>query len=557
MKISGDFQMTKNQADKKVLQYKDKIFGFALSKTNDLEQAEELSSQIICEVYISLLSKDNIINFDGYIYRIASNVYSKFVHGLIEGRRLSSIDSNLPEGLFATQDHYFYEDNKAELDFLRKEIGYLSQRQRTVVYLFYYENLTVTKIAKALNISVNTVKWHLSDARSTLKEVMIMNYENEKIDITQAINPIYFATMGHYGNPGPNNNDTQTMFDSRIKQNIAWSCYWEPKTLSEIARTIGVPSAYIQDELQKLVDNGYIDQIDNSKNPKFQTNMVIFDSRSNKPAEFSYNLDEEHKNNAHKLCTEYFPKLFEDFAADPEHWGMSCPNNDLNFLKYNLVMATMTFLGQSDESAEIEKLKVKRPDGGNFVAIATVTDDCSNMQEEDSEHWICGYMWNANDYYHCLQLQCKYTERSEDWRNNLFSETLCKFIKNNCNPDALKLEEYENLCKIGIIHKNQVQCAIMHGKNTSIWDQLKPKMAKYETLIASFKDYSQDLDKKVLSKIEKAFPPQALPFIRATKKNLMSSQSMIPYVLEEMLKTGMLKELSPVQKKAVLCIMSI
>ena len=97
----------------------------------------------------------------------------------------------------------------------------------------------------------------------------------------------------------------------------------------------------------------------------------------------------------------------------------------------------------------------------------------------------------------------------------------------------------------------------MHGKNTSIWDQLKPKMAKYETLIASFKDYSQDLDKKVLSKIEKAFPPQALPFIRATNKNLMSSQSMIPYVLEEMLKTGMLKELSPVQKKAVLCIMSI
>ena len=37
----------------------------------------------------------------------------------------------------------------------------------------------------------------------------------------------------------------------------------------------------------------------------------------------------------------------------------------------------------------------------------------------------------------------------------------------------------------------------------------------------------------------------------------MNSQSMIPYVLEEMLKAGMLKELSPVQKKAVLCIMSI
>ena len=58
--------MKKKDADKKILQYKQKIYGFALSKTRDYEQAQELAQEIICEVYISLLNSENIVNYDGY-----------------------------------------------------------------------------------------------------------------------------------------------------------------------------------------------------------------------------------------------------------------------------------------------------------------------------------------------------------------------------------------------------------------------------------------------------------------------------------------------------------
>jgi len=548
--------MTKAQADKKVLQYKDKIFGFALSKTKDYQQAEELSSQIICEVYISLLKTDNIVNFDGYIYRLASNIYSKFINGLVQGRKVSSIDSTTADSSLASEDKYFYEDNKKELEILKKEIGYLSERQRTIVYLHYYQNMSVTTIAKALNISANTVKWHLSDARSTLKEVMIMNYENETIDTNQAVNPVTFKYMGHCGTPGTNNSDTTTMFDSRIKQNIAWSCYWEAKTLSEIARTIGVPIAYVKDELQKLVDYGYIDQIDNSKNPKFLTNMVIFDERGNRPESHKYDFSAEQKETAKKLCSELFKPIFADFEADSNHWGMSCPNNDVNFMKYSLVMAVMNNLGSSEGYSQIEKLKVKRPDGGNFVAISTVTDDCS-PSGGSNDYWIMGYMWNGTENGFTLQVQCKYTDRSMEWRENLFTDELIKFYTNNCNPDSLQLEEYELLQKSGMLEGKEIQCVTMKGGNTSVNEQIKPYMEKFSGLVEDLKLFGKDLDERIFEKIKPAFPSQALPFIKASNTDSIFNQTMIPYIIEEMIAAGMLEKLNEKKAKASMYILSI
>lgn len=63
--------MNKSQADTIILQYQKKIYGFALSKLSNLAEAEELASEIICQVYQAFRQQDNIANPDGYVYRIA------------------------------------------------------------------------------------------------------------------------------------------------------------------------------------------------------------------------------------------------------------------------------------------------------------------------------------------------------------------------------------------------------------------------------------------------------------------------------------------------------
>ena len=60
--------------------------------------------------------------------------------------------------------------------------------------------------------------------------------ENVKIEENLAVNPIKFAFIGSSGTI--EKKDTEDFFDTRLKQNIAWACYNESKTVSEIAREI-------------------------------------------------------------------------------------------------------------------------------------------------------------------------------------------------------------------------------------------------------------------------------------------------------------------------------
>lgn len=84
--------MKKQYADQLILQYQNKIFGFALEKMRNISQAEELASNIVCEVYKSFLNAENIINTDGYVYRIARNVYARYIHILNEGKNFENIN---------------------------------------------------------------------------------------------------------------------------------------------------------------------------------------------------------------------------------------------------------------------------------------------------------------------------------------------------------------------------------------------------------------------------------------------------------------------------------
>lgn len=85
--------MDKKTADRTIFEYRDRIFGFALDKVRNIDQAQELASDIMCEVYSAFLKRENIVNLDGYVYRIARNVWAKFVHKLETGRQFEDISN--------------------------------------------------------------------------------------------------------------------------------------------------------------------------------------------------------------------------------------------------------------------------------------------------------------------------------------------------------------------------------------------------------------------------------------------------------------------------------
>ena len=155
--------MNKQQADELIVQYLPKIYGFAMKKAFSYQEAEELSSDIVAEVYLSMLSAKEIVNIDGYVWRISEHVYSKFVSSKKKREGISIDGMDFPDDTSVWDDEV-----DSELDLLRREIAFLTQTRRKIVYSFYYENKTISTITEEMGIPEGTVKWHLNKARNDL-----------------------------------------------------------------------------------------------------------------------------------------------------------------------------------------------------------------------------------------------------------------------------------------------------------------------------------------------------------------------------------------------------
>lgn len=537
--------MDKQTADKKIFEYRDKIFGFALDKVRNIDLAGELASDIIYEVYRSFLKPAEIANLDGYVYRIARNVWAKYVHNLETGRQFEDISTM---EIAAPEPQNDEEDEMLQL--LRREIGFLSQRQRIIIYMFYYDKLPVNEIAVRLGISVGTVKWHLSDAREKLKEGIEMNIEKNL-----EINPIYFTEMGHSGYTG-SKGDTADFFDSAIRMNIAWACYHEPKTLEEISREIGVPQVYVSDQLKALVDFGFIDKLDNSRNPGYRTNMLIDDLRDTEGDEERDRILDEA---AAVIAEKFIPQLFADLEASGDHWGMSCDGDDINFMKYTLVMLALRKLRIS--SADVSKYAVARPDGGCFVAYAGITDD--SFKPKEDRYWSCGDMTRdsiQNDPVSdnvALSVDCCYADRQGRWRDNLDNdwEWLTKFI--NCGKDSLAPEEYKRLVDKGYIFEDRVQPIIVRVPDDRLTEILYTYPDGKITIPDEIKELCKKVDKLFLDFNIRRHPDHMNGLIKEFYTNILGAMTMLPRVIEKLLEKGQLAPLTDIQKKSVFSVLFI
>ena len=534
--------MDKKTADKKIFEYRDRIFGFALDKVRNIDQAQELASDIMCEVYSAFLKPVNIPNPDGYVYRIARNVWAKYVHKLETGRQFEDI-SNME--IAAPEDNS--EDELAMQQLLRREIGYLSERQRTVIYMHYYDKLTVADIAKRLEISVGTVKWHLSDARTKLKAGIDMDFE-KNLDI----DPIRFTNMGHSGSPG-STGDTSTMFDTRLKQNIAWACYHQPRTLQQIARAVGVPQVYAADELQKLVDYAYIDRIDNSSDPRYLTNMIITDSR------IKHDFSEAFDKAAEYLSSSFFAPLLEEFEKAPDKWGFEGGCGDIGYYKYGLLFIVQMHLHMKTiTEADIEGIRVKRPDGGDFIALATVYDDKAKTDEPRYKYWICGLMTRESDSFSAYMTDCFVSSRERGWKGNLQSdwESLEQFIRNG--KDSLAPEQYKRLCDIGFLDDDNVMPIIIRRKGgLDLGSIVKENLRISEEQFRILTDIGDELDRKVVKELVKGQPEHISKYLAKLNENNLASGEILARTAEKLIDKGLLPKLTEAQRKTVFSIMCI
>ena len=580
--------MNKDYVDQVITEYMNKIYGFALSKTMDMDQAEELASRIIFEVYTSLLKADNVYNLDGYIYRISSNITARFIMDELNERNLTNTEPPI------TSD----EGQNKEEDYarLRGEISYLSNIQREIVVMYYFQKLRTKEIAKRVKLSQAKIKWHLFDARKQLKE----GFKNNKRG-TQKLKKSLFSSMRQCGMLSSINIDLSTYFSTSLSQNIAYSVYFNPKTTIEIANELSVPVVFVEDEVKNLLENKFMHKLPGNK---YLTDIYITETKKEKEDKTNEVLSKFVK----PICDLYIPLLFKTLTDafmlsvpsllrndtssstfmgggndTPQHLintthlakslstNFYIPENDLNFLMWSII--SFAFLKKcyfEDNRNDLLKYMVKRKDGGQNITIVAIDEARGGIVTQassscNSKKYIDLFLGDASKNINPIsvwQLSTRYGDKDEEpaTTHYMLFESLYDFMTGKIVKDPKKIDKFTRLYDSGlIVSKNS---PVSQGQNVIDYINLVVTTLTEKELIdllPPIPDELKLLNKELgdeLFKISKVhFPSHMRDLCRVMTQNVLTSGQVRMYILEYLLKKGVLKPLTKYQKMTVNTIM--
>ena len=478
--------MKKQDADKLISSYIKKLFGFAMSRLSKIDEAEELAAEITLQVYESLLKQDNIENPDGYIFRIAKNVYARYID---DKKQITAVDGleYVPDSRDFTQELI----DSEIYGILRREITFLSKQQREIIVLHYFHDKRVKEIVMLLSLNENTVKWHLACSRKELK----MGMEKTRTTGTLGTEPIRFCNMGHNGCLG-NKGDTSDFLAKVITQNIAYAAYHQPRTINEIAEELGINPIFVEDEVAVLEEYGFMDKL---KNGKYRTNIRIYE-----PNETRHRIYRKIEPKYTKLFAEkFFAPILETITEIPEWFHI--PDNDINLMKWCLV-CFMSHKLIAANGCDYSKYYIKRPDGGDYIAFATLDakPDRDTSEADSDIYWSCGDMGRNNFsngiWWKSWQFDCYWTGRTGGWRDNL-NEDYDKiyFRLNNQLPETTaNAESYARLLEKGYLIKNGdgYKCNLILCDNERKWLEYIPDATEEVRILSC--EYAAEVEKAEL-----------------------------------------------------------
>ena len=525
--------MDKQQADKWIVEYLPKIYGFAMKKAFSYQEAEELSSDIVTEVYLSLRSAKEIVNLDGYVWRISEHVYAKFVSSKKKRAGISLDGMDIPD-----DTPIWDEDSQSELDILRREIAFLTQMRRRIVYSFYYENKPISSIAKETGIPEGTVKWHLNKARNDLKEGFTMERKIGKL----GIKPIEAVGFGHGGSPG-RNGGPEYYLGNKLNLNIVYSVYHEPRTLAEIAEELGVTPVYIEDTVKELEANGFLVPKAGGR----YTTYVNFSPET-------YSLEQQDKllqkqmEAAEMLVSEYVPQVR---AAMADLQDVYIPSGNRELLEAAAIFYAVKNKCRIEFEADASPYEIKTLDGGRFYAYvdleSTQSDPDYVLSRDYPPYSACGDMTRRSEKYPCVyswSMDTRYCSREGKWQNNLLSdyEYLYEFMTGAIEDTPANKEKFARLRERGFLSEdNRVRIMVVRGEWDVLFSKLPPLDEEHKRIFADFA-----LEQAMLT--AKDYPPQMHDFVMMYHTGNFMGTAVALMVMDILYGNGTLKPLTEEEK---------
>ena len=158
--LSGDLE----SYGELINQYQKAVYNVCYRITGNKQDAEDISQETFIRAYKYLNNFDNEKPFGPWIKKIAANLSLNAIkskestHVFLDEKVISS-KSNNPEKEISKQENQ---------EIIHQAIISLSPKQRTVIELRHYQDLSYKEISEALNIPITDVKSHLFRGRRKL-----------------------------------------------------------------------------------------------------------------------------------------------------------------------------------------------------------------------------------------------------------------------------------------------------------------------------------------------------------------------------------------------------
>lgn len=166
-----------------VEKYKDMVFSLALKITKNREEAEEVSQDSFIKAFKALHSFKGDSKFSTWLYKIA---YYNCIDRVKKNARVyyytDTIDELVENRIKSTDDTMQTIERKERAELMNDCLSELPEDERSILWLFYYQELSLKEIMKVTSLSEANLKVKLHRARKKLLTIVEKTVEPEMIN---------------------------------------------------------------------------------------------------------------------------------------------------------------------------------------------------------------------------------------------------------------------------------------------------------------------------------------------------------------------------------------
>ncbi len=311
--------MTGGINDEQIGRMSKTIFRFCLSRTGSYHDAEDLAQDILLVAFKTTNHFESEKAFYAFVWKTAGNILKSWYRRQ-SGQHTEKLDEYLPDHRYEeleeqAQDH-------EQLCQILSSLARLSSDYRRVAVAYYINGRSVREIAERFSLSESMVKYLLFQSRKRIREGINMEMESVRLSYDPVDLTLFFW--------GGKNVYYDVFHENRLYQNIVMACYYDRLTEEQMSLHLGVPTAYLENALKKLLEYDLLIK----KGLAYQSNIVIITGKELEA------INRYNKTDLEKTAgtIRAFAEEYMDELRALRFFGSDMPMNSLRWMLISLIL---------------------------------------------------------------------------------------------------------------------------------------------------------------------------------------------------------------------------